>query len=343
MNQRYDAFISAVSSEFGRARDAAAAELRKHGLRVAVQSDLRHGPAGITLLRNLHDTIRDCAEVHCLIGVRSGECPPPDTAEPFREFLPKEFAEAFYTQWEFFFARHYVPDRTWLYLATDSCQPDEPAPTGPDQPELQQRFRDHLRDRGYDHVQVATVGDVRAEILSHTVARTDAREAGAAHQRHQHHEPLHRGITANAIGSFIGGALLSLATLLLAQYGGGMQLALLLLIPALPLGGFGAIAFFVLYRRYEAILARHDADARDAYGNLRQSLAEGGFAARATPVGYAAHSMRSTASSATQARRIARCSPASSAFASDGRFGPPHCSTAAFCWRYQRIENSESC
>jgi hypothetical protein len=40
--QRYDAFVSAVSSEFGRARDVAAAELPKHGL----PGTLIHGVLG---------------------------------------------------------------------------------------------------------------------------------------------------------------------------------------------------------------------------------------------------------------------------------------------------------
>jgi len=46
------------------------------------------------------------------------------------------------------------------------------------------------------------------------------------------------------------------------------------------LGALGAVAFFVLYRRYVAILLRRGADARAAYDGLRQSLAEGGLAAR---------------------------------------------------------------
>ena len=58
--RHYDAFVSAVTSECGKARDAVAAALRQLDLRVAVQSDLRHGAADTSLLRTLHDTIRDC-------------------------------------------------------------------------------------------------------------------------------------------------------------------------------------------------------------------------------------------------------------------------------------------
>ncbi|HVC61014.1 MAG TPA: hypothetical protein VND19_11725 [Acetobacteraceae bacterium] len=275
-NHGYDAFVSAVRSECGKAHDAVAAELRKQDLRVAVQSDLRHGPTGVSLLRTLHDTISDCADVHCLVGQRSGECPPPDTAAPFRDFLPETFAEASYTQWEYFFARRYVPDRTWLYLAAETYQPDEPAPTGPEHPELQLRFLDYLRRHGDGHLRFATIGDVRAEVLARRGQRSSAEAHGAGHQAA--HEPLRRAVAANAIGSLIAGLLLLLLTSLAAQLGGGLDL--LLLAPALLLSTLGAAAFFVLYHRYEAILSCRDADARAAYAALRHSLTEGGLAAR---------------------------------------------------------------
>jgi len=104
--ERYDAFVSAVTSECGKARDAVATDLRRLGLRVAVQSDLRHDPAEVSLLQTLHDTIQDCDEVHCLIGRRGGDVPSAESAAPFRAFLPAGIAEASYTQWEYFFARH---------------------------------------------------------------------------------------------------------------------------------------------------------------------------------------------------------------------------------------------
>jgi hypothetical protein len=110
--QRYDAFVAAVTSACGKARDAVATDLRRIGLRVAVQSDLRHDPAEVSLLQTQHDTIRDCDEMHCLIGRRSGDVPSTESAAPFNAFLPDDMPEASYTQWEYFFARHYLPDRT---------------------------------------------------------------------------------------------------------------------------------------------------------------------------------------------------------------------------------------
>jgi hypothetical protein len=64
-------FVSAVSSEFRRARDTVAADLRARGNTVRVQSDFRQEEAD-TLLHKLHDYIQDCEAVVCIVGTRSG-------------------------------------------------------------------------------------------------------------------------------------------------------------------------------------------------------------------------------------------------------------------------------
>jgi hypothetical protein len=164
----FDAFVSAVTSECGQARDAVAAELRRQGMRVAVQSDFEHRPAATTTLRKLHDTIRDCAEVHCIVGTRSGECPPPEAAAPFRHLLPPGIGEASYSQWEYFFALRYVPERLWLYLTTKSYQPDLSTPVGRDRPEMQRQFVEYMCDvRGQDFAPIGNVSDARAAVLAH--------------------------------------------------------------------------------------------------------------------------------------------------------------------------------
>src|SRR4029453_17329659 len=103
----FSIFLSAVTSEFGQARDALAADLRARGLLVNVQSDFRQEADADTTLRLLHNYIRDCSAVIWIIGTRRGDCPPPAAADPFADMLPKGITEASYTQWEFFFARHY--------------------------------------------------------------------------------------------------------------------------------------------------------------------------------------------------------------------------------------------
>ena len=100
-------FLSAVTSEFGRARDAVAADLRSREALLRVQSDFRQEAGSDTTLKKLHDYIRDCSAVVCVIGKRSGALPLPKATEPFAHLLPSGIAKASYTQWEFFFARHF--------------------------------------------------------------------------------------------------------------------------------------------------------------------------------------------------------------------------------------------
>src|SRR5205085_2039503 len=78
-------FISAVTSELGQARDALAADLRARRLAVKVQSEFRQEAESDTLLSKLHDYIRDCAAVVCLIGKRSGACPTVAEAASFAQ------------------------------------------------------------------------------------------------------------------------------------------------------------------------------------------------------------------------------------------------------------------
>src|SRR6516165_1407347 len=107
MAAEFRIFLSAVSSEFGAARDGLAADLRSRDTLVRVQSDFRQEAGSDTTLKKLHDYICDCSAVVCVIGTRSGACPPPGEAAPFLEMLPPGISEASYTQWEIFFARHY--------------------------------------------------------------------------------------------------------------------------------------------------------------------------------------------------------------------------------------------
>src|SRR5262245_44069132 len=70
-------FLSAGSSEFSKARDAVAADLRSREAVLRVQSDFRQEAGSDTTLQKLHDYIRDCSAVVCVIGKRSGAFPPP--------------------------------------------------------------------------------------------------------------------------------------------------------------------------------------------------------------------------------------------------------------------------
>jgi len=140
-------FLSAVSSEFGKARDAIANDLGSRDLLLRVQRSFRQEDSADTLLQHLHDYIRDCRAVVCVIGKRSGTCPPTPAAARFAHMLPDGIKEASYTQWEFFFARYYRL-RLSIYIAAEDCKPEQDAPTSPDHPDLQAAFRQHIVDTG---------------------------------------------------------------------------------------------------------------------------------------------------------------------------------------------------
>jgi hypothetical protein len=158
-------FLSAVTSEFGAARDGLAADLRSRDTLVRVQSDFRQEADSYTTLKKLHDYIRDCSAVVCLIGARSGACPPPVVAAPFRDMLPSGISEASYTQWEFFFARHYKR-RLSIYIANSDYPPDQPAPTTEDRRDLQQALVRHIvEEQGLDRSDFSNVDQLARAVL----------------------------------------------------------------------------------------------------------------------------------------------------------------------------------
>ena len=147
MAAEFRVFLSAVTSEFGAARDAVANDLEARDLQLRMQRSFRQEPGADTLLRLLHDYIRDCSAVVCVIGTRSGDCPAPAAAGEFAHLLPPGITEASYTQWESFFARAYQR-RLSLYIAEADYRPDQDTPTGGDLPELQKAVVAHIKEAG---------------------------------------------------------------------------------------------------------------------------------------------------------------------------------------------------
>jgi hypothetical protein len=270
--RRYDAYVSAVTSECGKARDAVAAELRKLDFHVAVQSDFEQRPVSVTTLQKLHDYISACDQVHCIVGTRSGAFPPADAAAPFAGLLPAAITEASYTQWEYFFASHYAPDRLWLYRVTDAWQPDEAVPSEPDRPEAQRAFLGYLNGAGQDFAPVGSIDGVRAAVLA-----PHARHRDADGPRDGRHEPFHRALAANTFGGIISGIIVALLLGSAAQLGGAANPAIALLM--LLASAIGGIAFCVIFLRYGDILTWRGRHERLAYDRLRRQLARGGLAA----------------------------------------------------------------
>jgi hypothetical protein len=159
-----DVFISAVTSEFGKARSAIAADLRARELHVVVQDDFRQEARSDTLLSKLHDYIQNCSAVVCIIGKRSGAFPKPAETKAFERMgvLPPDIKQASYTQWEFFFAQ-FFRRRCSVYIANEKYEPDNKTSTGSDA--LQDSYVKYLKDNGFDRNSFANEDQLARAVL----------------------------------------------------------------------------------------------------------------------------------------------------------------------------------
>jgi hypothetical protein len=140
-------FLSAVSSEFTSARHALVVDFGARQIPVQTQEQLTAAAGADTLLSLLHDSVRSCRAMVCLIGRRSGECPTDDEARPFSGMLPVGFSRASYTQWEVFFGRRYRLHMSY-YISSHDYTPDQIGPTDQADLDRQTRFISYLKEEG---------------------------------------------------------------------------------------------------------------------------------------------------------------------------------------------------
>jgi hypothetical protein len=93
----YRVFLSAVSSEFRSARNELTDDFGARDVLVRVQEQFVPGRQPHTLLAALDEYIGGCRTVICVIGKRSGACPPPEAAAAFAHVRPDGIAQASYT------------------------------------------------------------------------------------------------------------------------------------------------------------------------------------------------------------------------------------------------------
>jgi tetratricopeptide (TPR) repeat protein len=168
-------FLSAVSSEFKSAREGLAHDLRSAGFHVEEQDTFVQRGGAPRLLRKLHDYIRECFAVVCLVGERTGAYPQPPEVAEFPDLLP--VAAASYTQWEYFLARHF--DRgIYVYVADDKFSRDQPGPADPAQAE----FIAYLVSDGIDRTPVSDAGSFHTQVLAAMLRDRDAGTSKPAHQ-----------------------------------------------------------------------------------------------------------------------------------------------------------------
>ncbi len=163
MSNNYQIFLSAVSPEFESARDEVANGLQAKGLEVKVQRSFRQENDAATTLEKLHNYIRDCDAVICIVGRYSGSYPPDEADFLPKQMLPEELDCAGYTQWEFHFARHYKK-RLYIYFADGDWQPDKP-PGAADDPAHQQAFVQHIKKLNLDRTHFNSTHQLCAEVF----------------------------------------------------------------------------------------------------------------------------------------------------------------------------------
>ena len=164
MGQGYSVFISAVTREFGVARDALANKLQARGIVVKVQRSFELGEG--STLDKLHDYIKGCDRVIAVIGTYSGMFPPDDAVtDAFRKMLPAHMTRASMTQWEVIFAREYKK-QIFFFEAADFT-PEQP-PAAHDDAVAQAAWRDWLFDGGIgrDRACFANADALRADVMS---------------------------------------------------------------------------------------------------------------------------------------------------------------------------------
>lgn len=163
MGQSFSVFISAVTREFGAARDALANALQARGIEVKVQRSFDLGDG--TTLAKLHDYIRGCDRVIAVIGTYSGMFPPDGAVtDEFRAMLPEGMKRASLTQWEIIFARRYGV-QTYFFEAA-GFEAEQPPGDGNDEA-AQAEWRHWLFDGGIgrDRRQFETADGLRADAM----------------------------------------------------------------------------------------------------------------------------------------------------------------------------------
>ncbi|MCZ6663205.1 MAG: DUF4062 domain-containing protein, partial [Actinobacteria bacterium] len=155
-------FLSAVSSEFGQVRSDIAEDLRTRGFEVKVQEEFTQDGVSETLLDRLDVYIQNCATVICVVGKRSGTIPTLAELEANKnDDLPKNIEQPSYTQWELILARRHKKG-PYIYRALEPYKPEQEEATGPNDPDLQQRFVNWLFDeRGANYGEFEDGKDLR--------------------------------------------------------------------------------------------------------------------------------------------------------------------------------------
>ncbi len=162
-------FLSAVSKELAFYRTEVARVLRRKGLEVRDQEHFRQGPA--TLLQQLRDYISQCDAVVLLVGERCGAFPTDEHAAAlgavplFQKYAAAAGqANASYTQWEFFLAKHHGR-KTYVFLTAPGFTPPEPNPEDAALRACQTAYRQWIQHTGEHYDALTTPAKLIEDLL----------------------------------------------------------------------------------------------------------------------------------------------------------------------------------
>jgi len=133
-------------------------------VQVRVQRSFRQEAGSDTLLRLLHDYIAGCSAVVCVIGKRSGGCPPP-AAAAFRAYAAAGYRRSVLYAVGVLFRTGAQARRLSLYLAEPDYQPDKTSRPATTFPGCKKGFVEHIKARGLHYVPFSNRDQLRAEVL----------------------------------------------------------------------------------------------------------------------------------------------------------------------------------
>src|SRR4051794_19780387 len=161
-------FISSVTPELGRCREAVAQEVRIKELETRVQEDFAQG--GGTLLEWLRDKIAECDAVILLMGQRAGAFPTEDHAavlgpiDQFNRYVQATGQTgASYTQWEYLLAKH-LDKLTYVFFSGPDYVPDQPDDEAAEGRASQAAFLNWVKRTGKHRGTFADVHELRLKV-----------------------------------------------------------------------------------------------------------------------------------------------------------------------------------
>lgn len=165
----YRVFISGVTQEMETYRTEVARVLRRREIEVRDQQHFRQGDS--TLIQQLHNYIRQCDAVICLVGQQCGSLVTKEHATVLgpnswfeRYRMATECTVASYSQWEFLMAKE-LKRSTYTFLTPPVSNLDQPTEDTQAEQKLQVGYREWLQQIGEHYSSLTSINQLIEDIL----------------------------------------------------------------------------------------------------------------------------------------------------------------------------------